>query len=164
MLVLADGCAGGWYTLLADLDASSDRVQGVDLSLQLVGVPEDPGEIARVRDRLAIVQPGFFRPRTERSVRSRRLREPIEVTPTAWIVEHDADDPHDPLWARGAVFANPLVDAEGEWPPLAREDSQIIASLRSWHPLSQPRPRYVLERLEWADSSDATLVRAIADW
>ena len=40
----------------------------------------------------------------------------------------------------------------------------MIASLRSWHPLSEPRARYVLERLEWAHSSDATLVRAIADW
>lgn len=164
MLVIADACAGGWYTLLADLDASSERVQSADLSLQLIGVPEEPGEIARLRDHLAIVQPGFFRPRTEPSVRSRRLREPIEVTPTAWVVEDDVDDPHDRVWARGVVFTNPLVDAEDEWPALAQEDTQIIASLRSWHPLSEPRPRYLLERLEWADSSDATLVHAIADW
>ncbi len=164
MLVVADACPGGWYTLLADLDASSDWVQNVDVSLQLVGVPEHPDEIERLRDRLEIVQPGFFRPRTERSVRSCRLREPIDVTPTAWVAEHDPDDPHDPLWARGVVFENPLVDADGEWPVLVREESQVIASLRSWHPLNEPRPRYVLERLEWADSSDATLVRAIADW
>ncbi|MHB8659320.1 MAG: restriction endonuclease [Solirubrobacteraceae bacterium] len=164
MLVVADACAGGWYTLLADLDASSDWVQSVELSLQLVGVPEDPGEITRLRDRLAIAQPGFFRPRTERSVRSWRLHEPIEVTPTAWVVEHDADAPRDPLWARGIVFENPLIDADGEWPALAREESMVIASLRSWHPLSEPRSRYVLERLESAASSDATLVRAIADW
>ena len=62
------------------------------------------------------------------------------------------------------MFENPLLDVSGEWPVLAREDSKVIASLRSWHPLSEPRSRYVLERFEWAQSSDATLVRAIADW
>jgi hypothetical protein len=128
-------------------------------------VAEDVGPtLVRLRDRLAIAQPGFFRPRTERSIQSRRLDEPIEVMPTPWIVEHDPDGPRDPLWARGVVFENPLVDAEGEWPVLVREESQVIASLRSWHPLSEPRSRYVLERVEWAESSDATLVRAIADW
>lgn len=164
MLVVAGACPGGWYTLLADLDASSKWVQRVDLSLQLVGVPEDPGEIAQLRDRLAIVQPGFFRPRTERSVQSCRLAEPVEVKPTAWVVEHDADAPRDPLWAKGVVFHNPLVDSDGEWPALAREESQVIASLRSWHPLKDRHPAYVLERVDWAQSSDATLVRAIADW
>jgi hypothetical protein len=58
---------------------------------------------SKLRGRLAIVQPEFFRPRTERSVRSRRLPEPIEVTPAAWVVERDADDPYDPHWARGVV-------------------------------------------------------------
>jgi hypothetical protein len=164
MLVLADACPGGWYTLLADLDASSDWVQRVDLSLQLVGVPEDPIDIAQLRDRLAIVQPGFFRPRTERSVRSCRPADPIEVWPAAWVVDHDTDTSRDPKWAKGIVFDNPLLETGGDWPVLAREESQVIASLRSWHPVSEPRSRYVLERLEWAGSSDATLVRAVADW
>jgi hypothetical protein len=165
MLVVADTCAGGWYTLLADLDADSDWVQSVDLSVQLVGVPADPGEIARIRDRLGIVQPGFFRPRTEPSIQSRRLTEPMEVTPTAWVVEHDRDGPRDPLWVRGIIFENPLAEiGDDDWPPLARLESQAIASLRSWHPLSEPPAQYVLERIEWARSSDVTLVRAISDW
>jgi hypothetical protein len=164
MLVLTDACAGGWYTLLADLDASSDWVQSLDLSLQLVGVPEDPAEIARLRDRLGIVRPGFFRPRTEGSVHSYRLGQPIEVTPTAWVVEHDPDAPRDPLWARGIVFDAPLAEAEDEWPSLACKESKVIASLGSWHPLDEPRSQYFLERFEWAKSSDATLVRAVADW
>ena len=164
MLVVAHACSGGWYTLLADLDARSDWVQHVDLSLQLVGVPEDPGEIAQLRDRLGIVEPGFFRPRTERSVHSCWLDEPIEVSPTAWVVEHDIDAPRDPIWAKGVVFRNPMLDAAGEWPVLARKEAQIIASLRSWHPLNERHARYVLERFEWAQSSDATVVRAIADW
>lgn len=164
MLVFADSCPGGWYTVLADLDASSDWVQRVDISLQLVGVPDDLGELTRLRERLAIVQRGFFRPRTESSVHSHWLPEPIEVTPVAWVVEHDADNPRDPHWACGVAFANPLAGEDGDWPALVRHESLVIASLRSWHPLSEPRGRYVLERLEWAQSSDATLVRAIADW
>ena len=46
MLVVADVCSGGWYTLLADLDASSDWVQSVDLSLQLAGIPRTQGRSA----------------------------------------------------------------------------------------------------------------------
>ena len=163
MLVVTDSCPGGWYTLLADLDAHSDWVQHVDWSLQLVGVPDDLGEIGRLRDRLAIVQPGFFRPRTARSVHSRRLTRPIDVTATAWVLEHD--DPHDPMVARGVVFDNPLAGAyDAEWPAFVLEESRVIASLQSLHPLTETRSGYVLKRLEWAQSSDATVVRAIADW
>ena len=62
------------------------------------------------------------------------------------------------------MFENPLVGGDGEWPTLVREESQVVASLRSGHPLNEPRSPYVLERVESADSSDATQVRAIADW
>ena len=62
------------------------------------------------------------------------------------------------------MFENPLVGGDGEWPALVREESQVVASLRSGHPLNEPRSPYVLERVESADSSDATQVRAIADW
>jgi len=164
MLVVTSVCSGGWYTLLADLDAWSERVQRASLSLQLLGVPEDPGPIAQIRDRLAIMQPGFFRPRRERSVRQRRLDETIIVTPRALVVEHDPDDQKNPTWVRGIVFDNPWMGADSQWPALVRRESQVIASLRSWHPLSKPRSRYVLERFEWAESSDACLVHAIADW
>ena len=139
-------------------------MQRVDLSLQLVGVPEDSGETTQVRERLAIVHRELFRPRTERSVHWRRLDEPIEVSPTAWVVEHDPDAPRDPMWVKGVVFDNPLLGADGDWPALARKDSQVIASVRSWHPLDEPPTAYMLEAVEWARSSDATLVRAIADW
>ena len=164
VLAAADACPGGWFTIVADLDARSGRVYDVDISIQLVGVPVDPGEIQRLRDRLDIVEPGYFRPRTEQSIESFRLREPIEVTPTAWIVEHEPDDARDPLWARGIVFTNPIAAQDGDLPVPFEADSHVIATLRSWHSIAETPSSYFLERIEWGRSSDAIVARAIADW
>ena len=113
VLVISDECPGGWYTLVADLDARSQRAHHVDISLQLIGVPADPSEIQRLCGRIGVVDVGYFRPRIEKSVESFRLSERVEVrVQAAWVVEHEPDDPHNPLWARGigrihAVVATP---------------------------------------------------------
>ena len=164
VLVISDECPGGWYTLVADLDARSQRAHHVDISLQLIGVPADPSEIQRLCGRIGVVDVGYFRPRIEKSVESFRLSERVEVSPAAWVVEHEPDDPHNPLWARGIVFTNPIV-AQGTGLPIPLEnDGVVIAHLRSWHPANEPPSTYFLERFEWARSSDATVMRAIADW
>jgi hypothetical protein len=153
-------CPGGWFTVEIDPDARSRRAYGLDISMQLVGVPVDPSGILRLCDRLDIENPGHFRPRDERSVESIRLAKPIEVIPTARILEHQPDDPHDPLWVRGVAFVNPL----DELPVRLPKDVLIIAALSSWHPVGRTPSTYLLERLEWSRSSDSTVIRATVDW
>ncbi|MCW2992561.1 MAG: hypothetical protein JWQ18_56 [Conexibacter sp.] len=157
---MTDECPGGWFTVEIDLDARSERAYRLDISIQLIGVPVDPSGILRLCDRLDVSAPGYFRPRDERSVESLRLPEPIEVTPTAWIVEHEPGLEDDPLWVRGIAFANPLEELPIHLP----RDVLIIASLRSWHPVGQTPSAYLLDRLEWTRSSDSTVVRATVDW
>lgn len=164
MLVATDACPGGWYTLEADLDARSERAYSIHVSVQLVGVPVDAGEIQRVCERLGIADAGFFRPRTEKSVASLRLREPLHVNPSAWIIEQEPDDPHSPLWARGVAFRCPTGLLDAGLPIPLEDGSVILADLRSWHPADQRRSSYLLERVEWAYSSDAMVARAIVDW
>ena len=80
------------------------------------------------------------------------------------MLEHEPDDPHDPLWARAITFTNPISEPDREPLTWLKADSVIVAQLRSWHPASRRPPTYVLERIEWARSSDAVIMRAIADW
>jgi hypothetical protein len=164
VLVATDECPGGWYTLVADLDARSTRAYRIDISIQMTGVPLEPAEVKRILSRVGADEFTFFRPRTEPSVIRYRLADPIEVRPTAWILEHEPDDPRDPWWIRGIAFTNPM-SAQGDALPVPfSTDSAIVASLRSWHPNDGAPKRYLLERIEWAWSSDAVVVRAIADW
>lgn len=164
VLIVTDACPGGWYTLVADLDARSERAYHVDISLQLIGIPVDPSEIQRLCNRIGVDDAGFFRPRIEKSVESFRVSEPIEVTPTAWIIEHEPADSRNPLWARGITFDNPIGTRDGELSVLLEDNGVVLAHLRSWHPADELPSSYFLERIEWARSSDATVVRAIANW
>jgi len=61
-------------------------------------------------------EPGFFRPRTEKSVEYVHLSEPIKVHPLSWIVEHEAEDVRHPFWVRGITFVNPLADRDDRLP------------------------------------------------
>jgi hypothetical protein len=164
VLLATDACPGGWYTLEVDLDARSEQVYSVDVSVQLEGIPVDAGEIQRVGDRLGIADTGFFRPRTEKSVVSTRLREPLQVSPTMWIIEREPDDPGSPLWVRGMAFDCPPRLSDEDLPIVLEAGSVVLADLRSWHPADQPRSSYFLERVDWAFSSNAMVARAIVEW
>jgi Zn-finger nucleic acid-binding protein len=165
VLVATDTCPGGWYTLVADLDARSARAYQIDISIQMIGVPLDSGELKRLLSRLGVADEStFFRPRTERSVTGYRLPEPVEVRPSAWILEHEPDDARDPWWTRGIALTNPITEQADALPVPFAAGSTVVAGLRSWHTPDRSPNRYLLERIEWAWSSDAVVVRAMADW
>ena len=162
-LVVVDECPGGWYTFTARIDASLGSADWARISMQLPGVPLDNALIERLRDRLEIAEPAFFRPRSSRSVKRFFLEQPITVQPLAFVVEHEPKGRSHTEWVRGIVFANPLASTSGV-PRVMREEEKIVAALRSWHPpVGAPRP-YVLEHLSWAESADATVAYAVADW
>lgn len=84
-------------------------------------------------------------------------------------MEEDPLDRIDRQWVAGIVVKNPFLKGspsesalDEPWNALA-ESAALVCRLRSWHPMAQRRS-YRLERIEWAWTSDALVVRVTADW
>ena len=74
-------------------------------------------------------------------------------------------------WVSGVVVENPFLEAKGrakrhpEWvPDMVTDSAYFICALRSWHTLDHPKSVYELWDFESAWTSDALVVRAMADW
>jgi hypothetical protein len=171
-----DVCDGGFYTLTANISAHYDRsATYTTLSFQLTGIPLDTDslkELARVFD---VRQPCYFRPMERKSmIRKWHLREPdcVPLEPTAFITKKEDVFGTGEELVRGIVAKNPFympgspfVERVPDWlPSHIFESGILICDLHSWHPLSEPRSRYELWGCESARTSDAVIVRPIAEW
>ena len=145
------------------------------LSFQLTGIPLDTEsfkELSRIFD---VGYQYYFRPMKRRSVKRNRnlpeqYRMPLE--PVAFIVEQDDVFGDERDWARGLVAKNPfyrpnstLAERKPDWlPPHIFDSELLICDLRSWHLLTEPKPRYELWGCESARTADAVIVHPIAEW
>lgn len=171
-----DTCEGGFYSLTANISSHHDRsVRYTRVSFQLTGIPLDTDSLKELTRAFDVSEPCYFRPMKKKSVtRKRHLRasDRVPLEPIAFIAEkEDAFGTGEEL-ARGIVAKNPfyrpgspMVERVPDWLPSHIFDSALlICGLRSWHPLSEPRPRYELWGCESARTSDAVIVRPIAEW
>jgi hypothetical protein len=167
----------GFYTLTAAISADSRRiVWRAELSFQLVGIPLDTKPLQELCDRFGIHERINFRPRNEKSVsRSRPPRnvKRRQVKPRAFIVASpDSEMFGDEEWVVGIVIKNPFLEKEGSkrkpwptWVPDMLRDSQyLICSLRSWHQVDSIHYIYEFWDFESSWTSDALVVRGLADW
>jgi hypothetical protein len=140
------------------------------MSMQLIGAPVRPESIRHLCDVLGVDDPVFFRPRTERSVLRTRPSERVAVDvvgfvtePTRWSEDDDEE------WATGVIAKNPCGGKRGAdrpewWPEMLDDTELVVCALRSWHPISRAKKRYYLWDCESAWTSDALVVRPLADW
>ncbi|MCW2855552.1 MAG: hypothetical protein JWR52_1167 [Marmoricola sp.] len=170
-----DQFEGGFYSLTADMMAGEVRTaRAAQLSFELVGFPLDPAPLIHLSRALGVHETIHARPRTEKSVDRHWLR-PLrpDLRVVGFVVTHDPyADPPSELWVVGLVVDNPYVSEQtlAEEAPLPAElsllgDCQyLVCALRNYHRLSQKQPSYVLDRIEWARTSDRLLCRPVADW
>jgi hypothetical protein len=171
-LTYYDVCEGGFYTLTADLDSRDGSVEHAQLSIQLAGVPLDHRALDELCRTFEVLAPPYFRPR-DRDYElhgTAVIRDEVELTPVAVVLQEDPDDPDDPLWVCGIVAPNPVpdiarTDTDGRpaFPAQMRETELLVCSVRDWHPLSQ-KHTYTLQRLQWTYTSDAAIVHAVCNW
>lgn len=168
----------GYYTLTAAISADSRRiVWRAELSFQLVGIPLDTKPLQELCDRLGIHEYIHFRPRKEKSViRSwpPQNTKRCHVAPIAFVVARpNSEILNDEEWVVGIVIDNPFIVKEDpkqkpwpKWVPHMLQDSDyLICSLRSWHQVENiGKYSYEFWNFESSWTSDALLVRAIADW
>jgi hypothetical protein len=173
-----DEIEGGYYTLSAAISADSRRfVWRAELSFQLIGIPLDIKPLQELCERFGIHEQIHFRPRNDKSVnRSRppRNAKRRQVAPIAFVVARpDSEMFQDEEWVVGIVIDNPFIENEGakrkpwpKWvPDMLRDTEYLICSLRSWHQVdSIGKYGYEFWDFESSWTSDALLVRALADW
>lgn len=171
-----DICDGGFYAFTGKISAYDDRsIHNVMLSFQLTGIPLNTDPLKELSSIFDVGEPCYFRPMNRESlVRKWHLPEPhrVPLEPVAFIAEPDDvfDDKRE--WVRGLVAKNPfyrpcspLKDRVPDWMPAHVFESELlICDMRSWHPLSEPRARYVLWGCESARTADGVIVRPIAEW
>jgi hypothetical protein len=176
-LCYTDECEDGFYSLVAQLSADSRRFAWrVGLSFQLRGIPLDTGPYRELGAHFGLSDPVYFRPRSEASrIWGRPNRKCPVVKPVAFVVllenllPGNPDD--DDEWVSGIVVENPFLEPSGrakrhpKWVPDMVTDSEyLVCALRSWHTLDNPKAVYELWAFESAWTSDALVVRAMADW
>jgi hypothetical protein len=173
-VIYHDVCEGGFYTLTADISASERRyVSHGNISFQLIGTPLDTEPVRHLCETLEADEPIYFRPRNSRSVSTHHLSstDRLVLQPVAFLVEEDDEDPQE-NWVVAVVAQNPYrrqpwgsqTAAPEWWPPQLLGSELLICSLRSQHPLATAIPSYFLSSCELAETSDAAVVRPIADW
>ena len=166
----------GWFTLTTAISADRLRsIQRAELSFQLIGIPLDQMPFQELSHRIGASGVVNFRPRNESSVRRKNLRtheKPATLRPIAYVVEtSDSRIPGDDEWVVGIVAKNPLSSPlgkrskfTGDIPDMIRDSEYVISSLRSWHKIEHPVREYELWEIESAWTSDALVVRVLADW
>jgi hypothetical protein len=176
---------GGFYTLAADVSSHPSRVvQFCHVSFQLTGIPLDTQPLRHVFEQFDAVGTGYFRPMTAKAVTRDWLPEPQPLEVVGYLVSHDpfpsdelipaagesVDSPEPPdEWVIGIVAKNPFRDTEAAsaldgWPGQLQSSGIIVCSLRSHHPLNKIPDGYRLYAWEQARTTDAHVLRPIADW
>lgn len=166
--VYFDTLHGCLYTLSADLLARDfRRVDHCNLSFQFVGVPVDPSPLRDLAEAFEVEEVVYFRPLAERAVDAHRVMPDdfVDLPPLGFVVD-DESDPKMGLTVVGVIVENPFRGASQHawWPAEAVQTEALVCSLRSWHPFDEPRRAYHLSSVEWTRSSDAFVLRPVADW
>jgi hypothetical protein len=162
----------GFFSLTGQIAAHEPRfVWRTSLSFQLSGIPVDVGALRALCDRFDVPSRLFFRPRNAESVSRTHLgpSDRVVLDVVGFIVEGDEweSDFDDGEWAVGVVAKNPFRSRKehpGWWPDIAADSEFIICALRSHHLLGAPKATYRLWTCESAWTSDALVVRPVADW
>ncbi|TQE36866.1 hypothetical protein Sipo8835_09360 [Streptomyces ipomoeae] len=175
----------GFYTLAADVSSHPSRmVQFCHVSFQLTGIPLDTQPLRHVFEQFDSVGTGYFRPMTGKAVTRDWLPEPLPLEVVGYLVSHDpfpfdeldgaddedADLPQPPdEWVIGVVAKNPFRDTDAAsipdgWPGELRSSGIIVCSLRSHHPLSDNPDGYRLYGWQQTRTTDACVLRPVADW
>lgn len=167
-----DSLDGRLLVLSGDLSAGDERVcRSVNISFHLQGIPLDPEPFVHLAEAIGDAGPTHWRPLGERSVRTAALprRDDLALNPVGFVVEEHEEDV-DPVWVRGIVIANPFgenapegVDAL-EWPGGIRDAELVVCSLGQWHPWGDVPERYELRTVEWANTTEFSVVRVVGDW
>ncbi|MFC5268955.1 restriction endonuclease [Kribbella qitaiheensis] len=171
-----DRCDGGFYTLTAGIAANPSRwTLAPVLSFQLQGIPLDTGPLLQLCRSVGIHEGLYFRPRAEPSVRRYRDGKPLanDVTPIH-LVTSPKSNPELTFdhWVTGIVIANPFHIANGhdgpsfppEIPSQVCGSEHLICALAHHHPLDGRELSYDLVRIEDTSTSDALVIRPVADW
>ncbi len=167
-----DVCDGGYYTITGQLSADKRRIGWhTTMSFELSGIPVRQDAMRHLCDTFDIEEPLFYRPRTEHHVQRHPAKDSPLLEVIGFVVQEDGLelDPKDREWSCGVIATNPYRGQLGhnhpEWWPDGLEESElIICALRNWHPLNKPKKHYRLWNCEWASTSDALVVRPLADW
>jgi hypothetical protein len=176
-LCYVDEVDDGFYSLTASISADKKRfVWRVELSFQLTGVPLYLESIQHLATELGFTGGLHFRPRDSLSIT--RVHLPYDdrsliTEPKALVVnKSDSGFMRNEEWVVGVVIENPYrrgsARSNDELPEgvagMLRESEDIVCSLRSWHSVSRGEVEYALQGFETSWTSDALLVRGIADW
>jgi hypothetical protein len=118
--------------------------------------------------KFGVRQKTYFRPRIKDSSEGGFMRDRVPLKPVAKIVYHEARDRADERdWVIGLVVKNPFKgrrdNQSQDWPHLLYTADELICRLGSWHFLHN-RLTYRLRRLEWAWTSDVSVISPVADW
>lgn len=175
-LCYADECDDGFYTLVAQVSADKRRiVWQAELSFQLRGIPLDTGPYRQLYDHFRLNGPVYFRPRNKNSLtrgEPPRTSKRLVIKPLAYVVALDNLVPgENDEWVAGIVVESPVFEGQSrsrrppKWvPEMVTRSGYLICALRSWHLLGNPKSVYELWNFEWAWTSDALVVQALADW
>jgi hypothetical protein len=169
----------GFYTVSAALSADQTRHGWTaTASFRLSGIPLDASHLQELCKAFGVEGEVVFRPLVEPTIRRDWLDGRPELTPVAVVVQSDNETcpSHEEEWVVGVVVENvvgdPSADLEMRNPSAGavdvydflKDSEYLICELRSWHLLGKPRPTYRLWGFESAWTSDALILRVIADW
>ncbi len=165
-----DICESGFYTLRVDIEVGgrASRISTCDASFQLIGVPLDTSPFRQMNARFGVRKTTYFRPRVKDSNEGGFVRDRAPLKAVAKIVYHDARErAGEQDWVIGLVVKNPYKgrrdDQSQDWPQLLNTAETLICRLGHWHYLHD-RVTYRLRRLEWAWTSDVSVISPSADW
>ncbi|MEU8919505.1 hypothetical protein AB0D10_01040 [Kitasatospora sp. NPDC048545] len=167
--VYFDVCDGGFYSITADLSCSPGRrAFPCNVSFQLSGVPLDASPLQHLYELFDVSRNGYFRPLPGKSV-DRTMCVPRRVPLDVVGFVHQPGRRDDDEWVVGVVAKNPfapigaLPEPSG-WPFNSEESGLLVCSLRSHHQPKDAKDSYFLWSWEHARTTDASVVRVVADW
>lgn len=159
-----DECDDGYFTLTGQLSADARRVAWhMSLCFELAGIPLDPGPYLDLSNELDGVEPIHFRPLDRPAVQRHWLEgsEPARLDVRGVVIERLEDETE---WVVGLVVRHKLQPTSDWWPEMMRDSTTTICDLSSWHPVGKQRRTYRLRFVETAWTSEAQVIRLVADW
>jgi hypothetical protein len=163
-----DTFTGGYYSLTASIANYNFRqVRVRELSFQLIGTPLDASPFQHIHDTFNVVEPSYFRPRVEQAVKRHRLSHRVRLEPVGYVVIQEQTN--DKPMVCGILARNPFsgsteLDIPDDWPGILEHTDLLVCDIRSYHGLDFPKEEYFLYMWEFVSTSDADVIRLVADW